>query len=230
MHELQYAALSIAAFAVALVLATREFIQCLVGTLYLNSTRAFVVGDWIKVGNCYGEVVESDWFSTNLLEVDIEGKGYGYTGKTLLLPNNHFILNTVTNYNFMRRYVAHSFSLVRDSSTVNVLEAKDYMLTKLELYCRPFHEVAVRYSVLIEKKLGIVLSSESTIRVTTNKLGKNVFTVSLFCPTEEAENIEQKLTEDFMEYWYQAQNNPKQPKKNDNFVAATNSDDEESSA
>ncbi|WP_165773405.1 hypothetical protein [Zooshikella ganghwensis] len=30
----------------------------------------------------------------------------------------------------------------------------------------------------------------------------NQFTVSIFCATKEAATIEQKLTEDFMSYWY----------------------------
>lgn len=43
--EIQNFALSIAAFAVAIVIAMREFIQSIIGFLYLVSTRPFRVGD-----------------------------------------------------------------------------------------------------------------------------------------------------------------------------------------
>ena len=115
LSELRFMALSIAAFAVALVVATREFIQCFLGSVYQASNRTFSVGDWIRIGNHYGEVVRSDWLSTTLLEIDLDSMTYGYTGKTLVIPNNQLVTNTVQNLNFMRRYVSHSFSITREA-------------------------------------------------------------------------------------------------------------------
>jgi small-conductance mechanosensitive channel len=66
--EIQNFALSIAAFAVAIVLATREFIQCVIGFFYLVTTRPFRVGDWIQVGDYFGEVAETDWIKTTMHE------------------------------------------------------------------------------------------------------------------------------------------------------------------
>jgi len=47
--ELQNLAFSIAAFMVAIVLATREFIQCFLGYMYAVSARPFRVGDWVQL-------------------------------------------------------------------------------------------------------------------------------------------------------------------------------------
>ena len=216
LSEIRLVALSIAAFAVAIVIATREFIQCLIGSLYLTSTRTFSVGDWIKVGTHYGEVVQSDWLSTTLLEIDIETGSYEYTGKTLVIPNSQFAGNTIHNLNFMRRYVAHTFSIVRDADNVNVVEAKDLILEKAKEYCSAFSGVAERYNNLIEKRLGIALNhNDPSVRVSTTNLGKNEFTISIFCPTKEAVTIEQKLTTDFMDYWYAALKQAKKTKEKD---------------
>jgi len=216
LSEIRLVALSIAAFAVAIVIATREFIQCLIGSLYLTSTRTFSVGDWIKVDTHYGEVVQSDWLSTTLLEIDIEADSYEYTGKTLVIPNSQFAGNTIHNLNFMRRYVAHTFSIVRDADNVNVVEAKDLILEKAKEYCSAFSDVAERYNSLIEKRLGIGLSyNEPSVRVTTTNLGKNQFSISIFCPTKEAVSIEQKLMADFMDYWYAALKQAKKSKEKD---------------
>ncbi|WP_418138617.1 mechanosensitive ion channel domain-containing protein [Marinomonas sp. RS-M-Aa-14] len=71
--ELQNIAISIAAFMVALVIATKEFIACIVGAFYRASTRPYQVGDWIRIANYEGEVTDSDWLSTTLFEVDLKG-------------------------------------------------------------------------------------------------------------------------------------------------------------
>ena len=91
--ELQNFALSIAAFSVAIVLATREFIQCVIGFFYLISTRPFRIGDWIEVNESVGEVAATDWIKSTLLEVDPHT--YEYTGKTLFIPNRSFTTDRV---------------------------------------------------------------------------------------------------------------------------------------
>lgn len=203
LSELRFVALSIAAFAVALVVATREQIQCFLGAVYIASSRAFSIGDWIKVGDHYGEVVRSDWLTTTLLEVDVEGMSYSYTGRSLVIPNYKFSTGVIQNLNFMRRYVAHSFSIVREADALSVRDARLYLEDLVREYCSPFKEVADRYSTLIEKRLGIALSvSDLKVRVATNDTARNVFVVTIFCPTQEATRIEEEITEDFLDYWY----------------------------
>ncbi|TYL48771.1 mechanosensitive ion channel family protein [Marinomonas sp. IMCC 4694] len=202
--ELQNIAISIAAFMVALVIATKEFIACIVGAFYRASTRPYQVGDWIRIANYEGEVTDSDWLSTTLFEVDLKGGSYAYTGRTTVVPNSVLLLHTVQNLNYMRRYVTHTFSIARQTDEVNLFVIKEQILTKIHQYSEHFHEVAIRYNSLIEKRLDIRISGpEPRVRITTTPEGFNVFTISLFCPTEEAVDIEQKVTEDFMAFWYE---------------------------
>ena len=210
LSELRFVALSIAAFIVALVVATREFIQCLLGSLYLASSRSFAIGDWIQINGQHGEVVRSDWLSTTLLEIDMEPHSYSYTGKTLVVPNNQFVIGTIQNLNFMRRYIAHSFTLTRDADVVDIFQVADSTLEKAVIYFEPFHEVAQRYRDLIEKRLGVNLIGLSpSARVETTNIGKNQVTFTIFCPTQDAIHIEQQMTRDFMSLWYMAQKSVK---------------------
>lgn len=202
--ELQNIAISIAAFMVALVIATKEFIACIVGAFYRASTRPYQVGDWIRIANYEGEVTDSDWLSTTLFEVDLKGGSYAYTGRTTVVPNSVLLVHTVQNLNYMRRYVTHTFSILRNTDTVNLFDIKEQILANIREYSEHFHEVAIRYNSLIEKRLDINISGpEPRVRITTTQDGYNVFTVSLFCPTDEAVVIEQKVTEDFMRIWYE---------------------------
>ncbi|KUJ84786.1 mechanosensitive ion channel protein MscS [Microbulbifer flavimaris] len=201
--ELREFALSIAAFSVAIVLALRELVQSLVGKLYQASMRSFQVGDWVMVGEQFGEVIDSDWLSTTLLEIDPHGLGSGYTGITLYIPNNVFFTKPVKNLNFMRRYIEHSFSITRENKGGNPFAAKAFLEERIREHSEAFHDVAVRYCQMIEHRTGVELvGTDPKVSFTTNELGHDVVTITMFCPREEAHEIEQRVTEDFYNFWY----------------------------
>jgi small-conductance mechanosensitive channel len=198
--EIQNFALSIAAFAVAIVLATREFIQCVIGFFYLVTTRPFKIGDWIQVGDYFGEVVETDWIKTTLHEID--GNTYQFSRKTIYIPNNKLITSSIKNLNFSKRYVTHHFLIVRKES-LNPYSIYDAIVKKAKLYCEGFSDVAGRYNSVIERKLDAQISGpDPEIYFGTTELGEFKASFTLFCPIEKALEIEHKLTKDFMTLWY----------------------------
>jgi len=201
-EEMQEFAFSIAAFVVAIVLATREFIQCIIGFIYILSSRPFRIGDWVQVGSNVGEVHSTDWAKLTLLEIDKDS--YQYTGKTLYLPNSQLITSIITNLNFHKRYAIHYFTIVRDDS-INPFEFIDELYEKAYLYCKDFEDVAIRYNHLIENRLDIKIAGPNPhIQIATSELGDTQVFFTIFCPTENAMEIEQKLTADFMQLWFKA--------------------------
>lgn len=198
--EIQNFALSIAAFAVAIVIATREFIQCVIGFFYLVTTRPFKIGDWIQVGDYFGEVVETDWIKTTLHEID--GNTYQFSRKTVYIPNNKLITSSIKNLNFSKRYVTHHFVIVRKES-LNPYSIYDAIYKKAKHYCEDFSDVAGRYNSVIERKLDAHVSGpEPEIHFGTTEIGEFRARFTLFCPIEKALEIEHKLTKDFMTLWY----------------------------
>lgn len=199
--EIQKFAFSIAAFIVAIVLATREFIQCFIGFVYILSSRPFRIGDWVQVGSYYGEVHSTDWAKLTLLEVDKDD--YQYTGKTLYLPNSQLITSVIKNLNFLKRYAMHHFTIVRDDS-VNPFEFLDTLHERANFYCDDFKDVAIRYNQLIESRLDVnIAGPEPHIQVATSDVGDTQVFFTIFCPTEKALEIEQQLTGDFMKLWFE---------------------------
>lgn len=199
-EEVQHFAFSIAAFIVAIVLATRDLIQCLIGFIYLSSTAPFRISDWIETGKHTGEVTATDWMKITLLEVSSDG--YGYTGKTVFIPNSQLMTQPIKNLNFMRRYLNHSFSIIKNDADFNPFILAKPIMEKAELYCEPFNDVAERYNVLIQNRLDInILGPEPEIEFTTTDLGRTKATISIFCPTEQAKKIEQKLMDDYFSLW-----------------------------
>ncbi|TRX54000.1 mechanosensitive ion channel family protein [Thalassomonas sp. M1454] len=201
--ELEKFAFSIAAVAVAIVIASKELILCISGSILRATSNAFIIGDWIRAGDNYGEVIEHNLLSTSLQEIDFENNNYNYTGKTVTIPNSQFLTHTVKNMNFMKRYVYHTFSITTDGA-INVFEAREHIFNKMNEYTQDFIEVGKRYNYVIEKRLGVDLPGEEPyIRITTTKLGDVKFTIILFCPTEQAVSLEQRITQDFMNFHYQ---------------------------
>ncbi|NTS78012.1 mechanosensitive ion channel [Catenovulum sp. SM1970] len=201
-NELQKFALSIAAFMVAIIIATKEFIQCFIGFLYISSTNPFRIGDWIQVDDFVGEVSETDWAKATLLEVDLES--YTFTGRTIFIPNNQLMSHPIKNLNYLRRYANHSFTVTCDDAKVDPFSVKAELMALAKEYCHDFNDVAERYSAMIEKRLDVQIPGpEPSLEIGTTELGRIRFTFCLFCPTEQAIKIEQKLKQDFFKLWYQ---------------------------
>lgn len=200
--EIQTLAISIAAFMVAIVLATREFIQCFMGFIYYLSARPFRVGDWIQMNSVIGEVVEMDWAKTALLEVD--SQTFNYTGKHVYVPNSQLVTQTVRNLNFLRRYKLHSFEIVNEP-TVNAYSLLPAFQARAQAHCEYFRDVAERYKGLIERHLEQdFIRIDPEVEIKTNELAKVVVKVSLFCPTVEAHELEHKMCSDWLSLWFKA--------------------------
>lgn len=202
-EELREFGLSIAAVAVALIIALKELLLCISGAILRTASGATSIGDWIEIEGLRGEVIEHNIMSTVLQEVESEGNSYDYTGKTVVLPNSVFLSHNVKNMNFMRRFVFHSFSVVTQPN-LNPFELKPLLLKKIEVYCAEFSELGARYHAFIVQLSGMEIPApEPSVRITTTNLGKNVFTVTLFCPTQQAVCLEQAITRDFFSLYYQ---------------------------
>jgi small-conductance mechanosensitive channel len=198
--ELQSLAFSIAAFMVAIVLATREFIQCFLGYLYAISARPFRVGDWVQLNNVSGEVVELDWAKVTVLEIDEQSMDY--TGRHLYIPNSLIVTKTVINLNFLKRYAIHQFKVTLEPHS-NPYEILPQLLDRARHYCDDFRDVAERYKGLIERQLDTeFIEIEPDISVETNQFGKYEICVSLFCPAEQKDSIQQKITADIFLHWF----------------------------
>ena len=197
--QLQRFVLSITAIAVALVVATKELLLCLLGTLMIRSSRAFVIGDWIAVQERFGEVIERNLLSTMVQEV--EPRGYTYTGRTVVLPNSLFLGASVANQNFLKRYQFHSFRITIEPDAFP-FDAEARLEQRIRSLTAPFAETARRYNHMLELRTGIdIPDAEPSIEFATNDTAKLVTTMSVFCPTERIVELEKAMVREFFE-WY----------------------------
>ena len=207
-NELKYVAFSIAAFIVALVIATREVIQSVLGFVYISTKRLFSVGDWIQLDGIAGQVLRYDWLSTRIVAID-PLSSYKLTGEIKDIPNNVFLTKSVSNISIKRHYIAHTFEIIREPSDIDLFAIRDQLITKARAYCSEFQEVARRYNAHLENKIGgVLVGPEPDISIGTTELGKDLLHVSIYCPTASAIEIEQQLIRDFATQFRAANNTP----------------------
>lgn len=132
-------ALSLAAVAVAVVIATREIVACLTGAFVRTASRAFTVGDRIEVQGVRGDVVELGALTTTLLEVTPGGARQ--TGRAVAIPNSRFLDNPVWNESFGGDYGLQLLE-VPVSAASDWRDAERRLMEAARIECAPYLEPA----------------------------------------------------------------------------------------
>lgn len=132
-EELSSLVLSLVALAAAFVLAFKEVINCLSGTLVRTTTRAFAIGDRIEVAGLRGDVIDYSLLSTTLMEVGPGQQTHQFTGRAIVVPNSLLLSNAVINETFTDDYLLHIF-------VVAIPRASDWRAAETALLDAAKHE------------------------------------------------------------------------------------------
>lgn len=142
-EELRAVAISVAAIAAALVLATKELIACLVGATMRASGRSFQVGDRIEVAGVRGDVVDLGPLTTTVLEVGPGSSIHQRSGRKVTLPNSVFLTQAVTNETISDEFVLHVLR-VPLSAKIDWRASERRLLSIAQARCGEFVEDARR--------------------------------------------------------------------------------------
>jgi small-conductance mechanosensitive channel len=196
--QIQNVLLSLTAVTVAIVIATKELLMCVSGFLLRMTGRLFSVGDWIECNGMRGEVTDLTLLSTTLLERDTGTRGYGFTGRPLILPNSVFLSHPVHRENPVRQFVSHRFTVTLENP-VDAEAAADWLQTRATEASASFLADARTSRTGLGRKLGVTLSdAEPGVKVMTTDLGNIQWEVALWCPATRAVSIEQEITRAFL--------------------------------
>ncbi|AXK40277.1 mechanosensitive ion channel domain-containing protein [Crenobacter cavernae] len=149
--EIETFAVSVVAFAAALVLATKELIMCLGGAFLRTMSNAFSIGDHIEIGGHRGRVVDINLFSTTIMEIGPRHDAHFITGRAVSLPNSLLLTQPVISENFMGDIVMHVITLpLSYERNPNRMEA--VLLAIATDICSPFLVAAERHMLHIEAR------------------------------------------------------------------------------
>tara|TARA_R110000744_G_scaffold83544_7_gene163675 strand:+ start:925 stop:1797 length:873 start_codon:yes stop_codon:yes gene_type:complete len=109
--ELRTFALSVVAIAAAIVIATKELIMCVSGSILRASGKSFQIGDRVEINSIRGDVVDQTLLTTTIIEVGPGTNIHQRTGRTIVFPNSILLTSPVINETFLDDYVLHAFTV-----------------------------------------------------------------------------------------------------------------------
>ncbi len=198
-HELSTFAVSLVAIAVALVLATKELILCLSGSVVRAGTNAYTLGDRIEIGTTRGNVVDQNLLATTVLEVGPGHSSSQYTGRAVTFPNSLLLSHPVVNETYMKEYTVHIVT-VPLALEQDWVRAEKWLLEIAAEECASFMEEAAHHMKQLEGKAWLDAPSVQP-RVTLHlpEPGRVDLLLRIPAPSHRTARIEQAILRRFLE-------------------------------
>ncbi len=202
--ELRTFALSIVAIAAAIVIATKELIMCVSGSVLKASGRSFSIGDRVEISGVRGDVIDITLLTTTLLEVGPGSSIHQHSGRTVVFPNSVLLTTPVVNETHFDEYVLHAFG-------VPVVEGEDWRLAEHRLLeiaraeCGSYLDDAQERIEKQTKREGLEtpsLDPRATLRFEDG--GKLSLLVRIPVPARRKGRVEQAILRRFLD-WRQAE-------------------------
>lgn len=109
--QIQTLALSMFAVAAAIVVATKELIMCLSGSILRSATKQYSVGDYIEINGLRGRVVDINLLNTLIMQTGPDILVGQLSGKTISFPNSLLLSHPIRRDNILGDYVIHTLEI-----------------------------------------------------------------------------------------------------------------------
>ncbi|MDO5640481.1 MAG: mechanosensitive ion channel family protein [Neisseria sp.] len=204
--QIQTLALSMFAVAAAIVLATKELIMCLSGSVLRATTKQYSVGDYIEVGGLRGRVVDINLLNTLMMQLGPNPLVGQLSGKTVSFPNSLLLGQSVQRDNVLGMFVIHTFDIpvpiALDSDAI--VPGLQALVDKL---CAPYVDDITLYLERVQtQKLFITPAAHPRItRVPKDDKVYNIV-VRFAAPVSKRLEIQQAVLDEFIRIQYRLLN------------------------
>lgn len=204
--QIQTLALSMFAVAAAVVVATKELIMCLSGSILRSVTQQYSVGDYIEVNGLRGRVVDINLLNTLMMQIGPNALVGQLSGKTLSFPNSLLLSHSVRRDNILGDYVIHTVEI-----PVPIHLDSDEILCRLkavlEPLCAPYVPEIQRHLANVQaEKLFITPAAQPRItRVPHDDKVYNII-VRFASPVPKRLEIQQAVMDEFLRVQYRLLN------------------------
>ena len=196
--KIQTFAVSLLAIALAVVLATKEVITCISGSILRTVTKAYSLGDRIEIGDIRGNVVDHNALTTTLLEIGPGQTSHQYTGRAMIFPNSFIFNHPLTNETYTKKYRLHIIT-VPLSTDDNWKTAKQLLLKAGREEAAPYIEKARTYFKSLEGKQWLDAPYvEPRVTVQLPEPGRINLLLRVPCPTQYPSRLEQAILKNFL--------------------------------
>lgn len=191
--QLRAFALSLAAFAVAVVVAGKELILCVVGSMYRAGSRAFAIGERIEVGGVRGDIIDKSMLTTTLLEVGPGHSNHDYTGRAVVVPNALLLAGPTYSETFTEAFGFHLFTIPLGPSD-DWNRAEQALLVAANEECAAFLTTARTHLDALRRRHGLpAISVEPQVTVDVPEPGRINLIVRVPVPVRKTGTVEQAI-------------------------------------
>lgn len=200
--ELRTLALSVVAIAVAFVVATKELILCVIGSILKSGASSFDIGDRIQIKDYRGDVIDHNLLATTLLEVGPGKLTQQRTGRVAVIPNALFVSDAVINETPTRRFMFHVFTIPFKRNH-DWQAAERALLSAAEKACAPYMEEARRHLMRFSSERGLEAPSiEPRVTLQVPAAEEIHLVVRMPVPTPQRNAIEQAILSEVLSLGY----------------------------
>ena len=204
--QIQTLALSMFAVAAAIVVATKELIMCLSGSILRSVTKQYPVGDYIEVDGLRGRVVDINLLNTLMMQIGPNPLVGQLLGKTLSFPNSLLLNHSVRRDNILGDYVIHTVEIpvpIHLDSDVIVGRLK----AVLEPLCQPYVPAIQRHLENVQaEKLFITPAAQPRVTRVPHDDKVYLIIVRYASPVAKRLEIQQAVLDEFLRVQYRLLN------------------------
>ena len=204
--QIQTLALSMFAVAAAIVVATKELIMCLSGSILRSVTKQYSVGDYIEVNGLRGRVVDINLLNTLMMQIGPNPLVGQLSGKTLSFPNSLLLNHSVRRDNILGDYVIHTVEIpvpIHLDSDVIVGRLK----AVLEPLCQPYVPAIQRHLENVQaEKLFITPAAQPRVTRVPHDDKVYLIIVRYASPVAKRLEIQQAVIDEFLHVQYRLLN------------------------
>lgn len=200
--QIQTLALSMFAVAAAIVVATKELIMCLSGSILRSVTKQYSVGDYIEVNGLRGRVVDINLLNTLMMQIGPNPLVGQLSGKTLSFPNSLLLNHSVRRDNILGDYVIHTVEIpvpihLDSDVIVGCLKAV------LEPLCQPYVPAIQRHLENVQaEKLFITPAAQPRVTRVPHDDKVYLIIVRYASPVAKRLEIQQAVLDEFLRVQY----------------------------
>lgn len=201
-NELTTFALSVVAIAVAFVIATKELILCLSGSVLRAGSDMYRIGHRIEITDIRGDVVDYNLLTTTLLEIGPGKNNHQYTGRAIMFPNSMLLTNSVVNETYMGEYVVDILNIPLTLGN-DIRKAESILLDAAYTECSQFIEEARFFLKKMEKEEWLDTPSvEPRVTIEYHDAGKINLLLRFPTPVKRKGRIQQAIIRRFIDSFH----------------------------
>lgn len=197
-NQIENFAVSLVAVAAAFVLATREMLLCILGSIFRTSTDMCRIGDRIEISGVKGQIIDMNLFSTILVESTQSCSTKSTVGRVVTIPNSMFFSQAMYNETRLGKFV---------TLTVHIkLERDDDWQVAEEILLETSNKIISEYAEKLERNSRTVAHvyalemplQHAQVRLMMDDINYVTLHLQLPAPLGKSHQIEQRILREFL--------------------------------